>query len=313
MNTQFRFGKFFLVLVMALLAMLGAGVVRADEGLPVTTLADGRAPAPAGPPAAPIASGETIVPASPNPSYYRLYLSTPGNGNIGNITYSDEDVLSYKPSTGQWIKTFDGSNAGLPAAADIDALAYHVSGIVTTIYMSFTEPVNVPTLGLVDDSDVIARAITLTTSSWQMVFDGSQYGLTTAGEDVDGFELMTENEYLISTTGAFTVPGHYGDTVKGTDEDLIYYVSGGFHFKLDGSSIGLAGTNDVTSLAYVYSGTEESFLLVTQRAVHLPGLSAAAGHVWVHNESNYGADSNTLFWQITTVPKIDAFDLRMEN
>ena len=33
-------------------------------------------------------------------------------------------VLSYKPSTGQWLKTFDGTNAGLPASAEIDAFAY---------------------------------------------------------------------------------------------------------------------------------------------------------------------------------------------
>ena len=85
------------------------------------------------------AAGEaTIEPAAPNPSYYRLFLSTTGGGTIGNLSYSDEDVLSYKPSTGQWLKTFDGTNAGLPASADIDAFAYRYQSPYSYMYMSLS-------------------------------------------------------------------------------------------------------------------------------------------------------------------------------
>jgi hypothetical protein len=293
--------------MLALLALGMIGTAYADEGT-LAIVVEGSE----GASLAPAADEATIEPATPNPSYYRLFLSTTGGGTIGNLSYSDEDVLSYKPSTGQWVKTFDGTNAGLPASADIDAFAYRYQSPYSYMYMSFDTPVAVPGLGTVDDSDVVVYAVTLGNSSWSMVFDGSQYGLTTAAEDVDGFELATSEEFLISTTGNFSVPGHYGDTLTGGDEDIIRFVNNGFHFQLDGVNMGLTAGNDVTSLAYEYGGEGDRYYLVTAKPYNLPGAAGPAGTILLHTEATYGMDSNALWWTPVAVGKIDAFDLKME-
>lgn len=292
--------------LLALMALGLVGTAYADEGAPAVVVegSAGETPAPTGP--------ATIEPAVPNPSSYRLFLSTANGGAIGNISYGDEDVLSYKPSTGQWVKTFDGTNAGLPASADIDAFAYSYQSYTSYLYMSFDKPVAVPGLGMVDDSDVVVYQVTLAGASWAMVLDGSQVGLTTAAEDVDGLELAADGELILSTTGNFTVPGHYGNTVSGGDETLIRFVNNGFHVQFDALSIGLAANNDVSSLAYEYGGDGERYYLVTAKPYNLPGASGGAGTVLLRTEATYGSDSNTLWWQTQTVSKIDAFDLKME-
>jgi len=249
---------------------------------------------------------------SPNPSTYRFFLSTPNGGNIGNISYADEDILSYKPATGQWLKSFDGTNAGLPAAADVDAIAYRFEGITSYFYMSFDTPVNVPGLGKVDDSDVVVYQSSFGGASWAMVLDGSLYGLTTAAEDVDGFELATTDEFMISTSGNFSVPGHYGNTITGGDEDIIRYVNGKFTFTLDGGSYGLAAGNDVNALAYEYGGEGERFFLVTTKPFNLAGAAGGPGDVLLRLESSIGVDSNSLFWNPAEVAQIDALELKRE-
>ena len=307
MNGSKRLWQAVIVLgVLLVLMALGlVGTAYADEGAPAVVVEGGASES--------LAAGEaTIEPAAPNPSYYRLFLSTTGGGTIGNLSYSDEDVLSYKPSTGQWLKTFDGTNAGLPASADIDAFAYRYQAPYSYMYMSFDTPVAVPGLGMVDDSDVVVYAVTLGNSSWSMVFDGSQYGLTTAAEDVDGFELATSEEFLISTSGNFSVPDHDGNTISGGDETLIRFVNNGFHVQFDARSIGLAAGNDVTSLAYEYGGEGDRYYLVTAKPFNLPGATGAAGTVLLRTEATYGMDSNTLWWTPVAVGKIDAFDLKME-
>ena len=291
--------------VLALLALGMIGTAYADEGAPGVGVEGGPA----------TIEPATIELTTPNPGSYRLYLSTANGGNIGNISYSDEDVLSYKPSTGQWVKTFDGTNAGLPAAADVDAFAYAYNSQTFTarLYMSFDKPVAVPGLGTVDDSDVVVYQVTLAGASWAMALDGSQVGLTTAAEDVDGLELAADGELILSTAGNFSVPDHYGNTITGGDETLLRLVGNSFHVQYDALSAGLAANNDVTSLAYEYGGDSERYYLVTARPYNLPGAAGAAGTVLLRTEATYGTDSNTVWWQPVAVGKIDAFDLKLEQ
>src|SRR5690606_23452532 len=119
----------------------------------------------------------------------------------------------------QWVMHFDGSAAGLPAAADIDAYDYEYNGTTFTTwhYMSFDKAVVVPGLGTVDDSDIVLYKTSLFGNTWSLFFDGSAHGLTTDGEDIDGLEIG--NDYLLmSTTGVFDVPTLNNDTFIGDDE-----------------------------------------------------------------------------------------------
>ena len=102
----------------------------------------------------------------------------------------------------------------------------------------------------VDDSDLVLFAPTSTgtntSGSFTFYFDGSDVGLTTADEDIDGISLRNNGNLLISTRGPTTYNG-LSNTVR--DEDLVRFVlsstgshtSGGAHLWFDGSDVGLGG------------------------------------------------------------------------
>jgi hypothetical protein len=254
-----------------------------------------------------------------NPNNFYIYVSAPGNGNVAGITYADEDILRYDPATNAWVKVFDGTNAGLPAAADIDALAYNSPQVLANeYYLSFDAPTNVPTLGTVDDSDVVRFSTFLGGSGWTLIFDGSAYGLTTSAEDVDGLDLDSAN-LVLSTTGNFTVPKAGGGNLTGGDEDVILFGSslGKYILRWDGSTAGLLGKNDTRSLAYYrdIAGTlpKEYLFLAFQQAFNLnePGFPTLSGVPNDIHARQYGPPNATgKFWDASDAgfPKVDAFD-----
>src|SRR5690606_22241192 len=82
-----------------------------------------------------------------------FYLSPKKNIVVSGIAVADEDVAKYDGQTCEWSLFFDGSAAGLPTTANIDAL-----GILgSDLYMSFVaSTTTVPGIAAkVDDSDVV--------------------------------------------------------------------------------------------------------------------------------------------------------------
>lgn len=236
-----------LVVVMGLLAVVGAA--RAD-GTPIVVEPDGAAPTPH-------AAGEStddgeppIPPAALDEDFY-IYVSSPGNGTVAGIAYDDEDIMVYNTTSGQWTKALDGTNNGLPAAADIDALDYQNVNLYAMFYMSFDKPVAVPGLGTVDDSDVALRSCFLGTCSWSLFFDGSAHGLTTDGEDIDAIDVVGNNVAL-STMGGYSVAKYGGGTLKGGDEDVILFAAAynSYILRFDGSTKGLAAGNDTKAIDF---------------------------------------------------------------
>jgi hypothetical protein len=150
-----------------------------------------------------------------------LFLSLGDNGTAGIVAAADEDILSFN-GVG-FAMVFDGSDVGVPAAADIDAFAI-ISP--TRILLSFENPVTslpgIPgAFGTIDDSDVVRFDGTLgdaTLGTFSVFFDGSDptVGLTTNDEDVDAIELLSANQLVVSTVGAFSVTG-----ASGANHDLI--------------------------------------------------------------------------------------------
>jgi hypothetical protein len=143
------------------------------------------------------------------PTDYTLYLSAPGNGTVAGVAYADEDIVRYAPHLSpQWAKTFDGTDAGLPAAADIDAYeyAYNPTTFTHWHYMSFEKPVTIPGLGKVDDSDIVFYRTNWLGNTWAIHFDGSVYGSTTAGENLDAFYIAGNEDIFLSTHGTFVAP-----------------------------------------------------------------------------------------------------------
>lgn len=232
--------------VAAVLLAAMASAARAD-GLPIAVEPDGAVSGGAAPAESTTDDDEPPIPPDAADEEFYVYVSAPGNGTVGGISYADEDVMRQDTATGQWTKAFDGTNNGLPASADIDALDYSNVNLHALFYLSFDKPTAVPGLGTVDDSDVVLRSCFLGTCAWSLYFDGSAHGLTTSGEDVDGIDVAGGGALALSTSGGFNVPQYGGGALRGGDEDILYFLPqyDSYILRLDGSAKGLAGGNDL--------------------------------------------------------------------
>lgn len=140
-----------------------------------------------------------------------------------------EDLVLFHPTSlgqntaGSYILSFDGSDVGLSGANEnIDAIAIHPNGKVV---MSTSGPYNVPneyggslTGG---GEDVLVFNATSwygdTAGNWSLYFDGTSQSLETTNENIDGvWHSRIDNEFFLSTSGPYDVPGLSGD-----DEDIF--------------------------------------------------------------------------------------------
>ncbi|MGH9001050.1 MAG: hypothetical protein ACRDY7_16850 [Acidimicrobiia bacterium] len=141
--------------------------------------------------------------------------------------FSPQDVVRF--TGGGFAMVLDGSDVGLPETAPgIDALAAiqpaeppstpdeAVDGLV----LSFDEPVRLPGLGRVDDSDLVrfepARLGERSAGRFSMFLAGAEIGLHHDAEDVDAVEVDGSDVHL-STEGAFSL----GGALSGGGEDIV--------------------------------------------------------------------------------------------
>lgn len=260
------------------------------------------------------------VPQTKNKNFI-VYVSSPADGAIIALNYADEDILRYDTQTKQWTKVFDGTDAGLPGSADIDALAFKAINLGHILYISFENPTAVPGLGTVDDSDIVAyRYVFGQGGSWSLYFKGSENGLTTDAEDIDAIEIDGSTLYL-STVGGFSVPKAGGGTLSGGREDVIVYSSSlkAFAMKVDGTDINLAGTNNIRNYAFIrYLDYDWHFLSVTEKAnlkyrnTAYPAVTLKANDIGVYEVPLLsGPRAFGVVWSASGAgfPKVDAIDL----
>lgn len=161
--------------------------------------------------------GATPLPVSPQAGNI-IYVSTSADGKIDTLSFKDEDILAFDRQARRWQIYFDGSDVGL-SSADIDAFAILKDG---SLLFSFITGTKVPGLGNVDDSDLvrfIPRTLgAQTEGAFELYFDGSDVGLTTDNEDIDALNVAADGRLIISTRGAYSVPGLAGD-----DTDLFAF------------------------------------------------------------------------------------------
>jgi hypothetical protein len=254
------------------------------------------------------------------PTEYVLYLSAPGNGTVAGVAYADEDVLRYAPHLNpQWAVHFDGSNAGLPAAADIDAYDYrhHNPTFTSWHYISFDKPVAVPGLGIVDDSDVVLYyQSSLLGNSWRMFFDGSQYGLTTNAEDVDSIEVYSNGYMNFSTSGNYAVPHPPNFVLKGGDEDVLAWVASESSYYpanfIISDEWGIPAANDLVNMANPdwENGTYLFFTLLKPATLDGNGPPFNTGPFDIVSRW-FSNDEMSLVWDASDngFSKIDALDV----
>lgn len=172
-----------------------------------------------------------------------IYVSSSSNGRVSGITFADEDIIVLNETTDSWEILFDGSDVGI--LGDIDAFVFTPSG---DLLLSVDSPTTLASIGRIDDSDILrfepSNLGEETAGTLTMFFDGSDVGLTQAGEDINALALSPDGELLVSVVGRLIV----GD-FKADDEDLVRFVEesygentvGGWEMFLDGSDVGLAG------------------------------------------------------------------------
>ena len=212
----------------------------------------------------------TIVPTTTSEL---IYVSSSFNGKVDSLSYRDEDILLYNETTDEWTMIFDGSDVGV-ANADLDDFDLMAEG---NILMSFDRAIRFPTLGLVDDSDIVQFTPTQlglnTSGSFSLFFDGSAVGLATDGEDIDAMRYTSDGELLISAYGTVNV----GD-IQAQDEDLLRFIptslgattAGSWELYFDGSAVALkAGSEDLSAVTsdavdQLYFATKGDFTAVSE-------------------------------------------------
>jgi IPT/TIG domain-containing protein len=252
----------------------------------------------------------TVVTATPPPPT-AWYLSFGGNGSAGSVAFRDEDILSFDGTN--FAIFFDGSDVGL-GPRNVDAFALLDAD---SLLLSFSAPLTIPGLGLVDDSDIVrfdAGSLGTTTSgTFKRYFDGSDVGLTTDAEDVDAIERLANGRLLISTTGKATV-----GALVGRDEDLLRFrpaslggsTSGSWTMYFDGSDVGLGtAVGEDVDAASVAGG---KIYLSTVGHFGVPGRSGANEDIFSCTYTSLGA-TTACSWSAALAFDGSAFGLGPYN
>jgi hypothetical protein len=194
-----------------------------------------------------------------------LYFSTFGNATVPGVAGSadDADIYFFNSASAAFSRAIDASGPGsllnLPAGANVDAFD-RVDN--THFYLSFNAAVTLPTLGTVQDEDVLFY----NAGAWSLFFDGSASGL--AATDLDAISL-SGGSLFFSTDNTLVPPGAGG---SGDDAD-IYRWNGGSSFTriIDASALGYPTAN-VDGLVRLDA---THFYLSYSADASLPGLGAA--------------------------------------
>jgi hypothetical protein len=142
----------------------------------------------------------------------------------GGVVAGPEDLVAWNGTVHSL--HFDGSAAGVPRGARVDAAAHvRAAGVLRTL-VSFDVTVALPGGLVADDEDVVAW----NGSTWSLFFDGSEAGVP-AALDLDGLDLdpVTQVLYL-----SFDGSGAIGP-VAFDDEDVLAFDGATWSLAFDAS------------------------------------------------------------------------------
>jgi hypothetical protein len=254
----------------------------------------------------------------------RLYVSADVDALGGNAAIKQQDIATRDQATGQWTLVFDASDVGI--TKDVAAFEAMPNG---TLLLSLVAAQTVPGLGKVMPHDIIRFVPTSlganTAGSFQWYLDGSDVGLTTAGEKIDVIAI-NDNPYsadpvlLVSTSGSGSVPRTSGGSLKFADEDLIVFDAvqfgqnsqGAWHMELDGSKVpGMAAENlNAATLLERWSAHRTGRWLMTMSdSFVIDGISGGSFDALFAWYDGQNVDPTGLAVQGLTNKKIDALSV----
>ena len=224
-----------------------------------------------------------------------IYVSTQTYGQVdeGKKYVNDEDIISYEEASDYWDMVFDGSELYLEQH-DIDAFHFLPDG---SILMSFDSPIWLTGIGNVDDSDIVRFIPTQlghkTSGTFELYFDGSDVGLTQGAEDIDALSVAPDGRLVISTNGAFDVPGVIGnghDLIVFNDTSLGSTTSGTFELYFDGSDVDLTERGENIWGVWIDPATNDIYL-TTKGGFSVAGLSGKGDDIFICAPSSLGTNS----------------------
>lgn len=252
----------------------------------------------------------------------------------GDQTYTRGDALyleNHGPVAPCWIPWFDATNSGLPANTNINALHDECGATepYCDIYLSFQNNLNVPGAGNVKPQDVVTAwwdgMSPDTYYNFQLVFDGSDVGLTTDGEKIDGLYIFDPGEepedlgctalLLVSTAGNYRVPDYWGNNLTGGGEDVLGFCgywfgedTYGYWFKYhDGDAEG-APANSLIGLSHEDGPLAYArFEFLTKGAFHVDGANGGHSQVYHFFQGEYDGPTYSFPDEAWTTDKVDSF------
>ncbi|MEM7030210.1 MAG: putative Ig domain-containing protein, partial [Chloroflexota bacterium] len=240
----------------------------------------------------------TVNDQATNPVYY---FSSSTNGSVDGVTFRDEDVTVYDPSSDSWAMLFDGSDVGL-SGVDVDAFDVLPNG---DLLLSVDQSVSLAGLGQVEDADIVQFTPTslgaTTAGSFSLYFDGSDVSLTNLGEGLDAINLTAQGNLIISTRGYVNV-----GTFDARDEDFLQFVptslgsntSGTWQLYLDGSTVNMTDGREDISAGWVDDASGDVYLS-TNSTYNVTGLSGDGDDIFICSPNNTNPITNctfSLFW-----------------
>lgn len=225
-----------------------------------------------------------------------ILVSSTSGGNVDGMGFSDEDIIALNAESGIWSRYFDGSDVGLgyDGAKDIDAFHLLNDG---SILLSVTGDTNLPDVGSIDDADIVRFVPTSlganTAGHYELYFDGSDVGLTTNSEDIDGLTLLSNGDLLISTVGGHNVG--FG----GKDEDVLRFVptslgsntSGTWSQYFDGSDLALDQSSEDTGGIWAKDLNGDLFL-TSRGNFSATGLSGSGADIYLCGAGILGSNTD---------------------
>ncbi len=139
-------------------------------------------------------------------------LSTNKTATIGGLTFNDDDLVLYNPSTEDATLFFDGS-AFFEHNEDIDSVSFLDAD---SIVISTKSSAKIGSLKFKDEDLVRIDLTSPTTGTASLFFDGSEH--FDKNEDVDAVTVLSDGSLLLSTKNKATV-----GNVTFHKEDLVKY------------------------------------------------------------------------------------------
>ena len=228
---------------------------------------------------------------------YPLWISTSlaGLPTNGHTPITPSDIVMRATEPGKWQLVFDGSDVGI--TTNIDAIEKFHDDDYGTILMSLGATQQVPGLGKVTPQDIIRFLPTSlgenTAGSFQWYLDGSDVGLTTAGENIDAMAFNLDDwnsnvDLVVSIARKGSVPRNRGGNLPVFDEDLITFVSQGlgrdskgkWWMVLDGSDLKGMAAEDISAATYIdHPSPNTPLLLAFDSAFNIGGIKGGPNDI----------------------------------